>query len=43
MHTGFQWEGVDWVNLDQDTEKWQAVVIRVMNPFFIECKEFDEL
>jgi hypothetical protein len=25
------WEGVDWIHLAQDREKWQALVNKVMN------------
>jgi hypothetical protein len=30
-HSEIQWEGVDCMNLDQDRDKWQAVVNTVMN------------
>jgi hypothetical protein len=26
-----EWEGVDWMHLAQDTDRWQAVVYTVMN------------
>jgi hypothetical protein len=25
------WEGVDWIELDQDTDQWRALVNTVMN------------
>jgi hypothetical protein len=28
---GREWEGVDWLNLAQDRDKWWAFVSRVMN------------
>jgi len=28
---GIGWEGVDWINLAQDWDKWRAVVSVVMN------------
>jgi hypothetical protein len=30
--TKIGWEGVDWMHVDQDMDKWQAVVNTVMNP-----------
>ena len=28
------WKGMDWINLAQDRDKWQAVGCTVMNPWF---------
>jgi hypothetical protein len=30
-----EWEGMDWTNLVQDTDNWQAVANMVMNTQFI--------
>jgi len=27
------WEGMDWINLVQDMDKWRAVVQTVMDPW----------
>jgi hypothetical protein len=35
------WEGVDWIDLAQDWDRWRALVNAVMNlPGSIKCGEF---
>jgi hypothetical protein len=30
-HREMGWEGMDWINMDQDRDQWRAVVNTVMN------------
>ena len=36
-------EGVDWINLAEDSDKWRAVVNTVMNLQFLEMRGCEEL
>jgi hypothetical protein len=36
------WDGMDWIDLAQDRDKWRALVKTVMNLRFLKCWEVSE-